>query len=109
MPYKSCKEYLLADIIIDCTCEVGEITYFDLIFARKSKKINTLRGVVCLLAWEYGIHARRMAKLIRRTRGNILNQQRTYRHFLQSKDKLTTEYYTKIKDRIKIKIEDGKV
>lgn len=109
MSFQSCKEYRIADIIIDSTCEVGEITYFDLISAQKNTKINTLRGIVCLLAWDYGVHARRMAKLIHRTRGNILNQQRTYRNFLQSKDKITIEYYTKIKDIINKKIEDGKV
>lgn len=106
----SSEEFRMADLIIDAVCEVGEISYFTFILAPKSTTLNTLRGVCCLMAWEYGVHARRMCKLIRRTRGNVLNMQRVYRGLLQSKDPMTVEYYNKVKNAITIKLQnDGKV
>lgn len=108
MSLQRCEEFKMADTIIDAICKVGNITYFDFIFAPKSTILNTLRGVCCLMAWDYGVHARRMAKLMRRTRGHVLNQQRTYLHLLQAKDKLTCSIYDKAREELKLQI-DGKV
>ena len=104
MAYQSCEEFRIADIIVDAVCKVGNISYFQLIFAPKSTVLSTLRGIACVMAWEYRVHARRMAKLLLRTRGNVLNQQRTYRHFLQSKDKLSTDIYHKVREEIEIQL-----
>lgn len=100
MPLQSCEEYRMADVIIDAVCEVGGVSYFDFIMAPKSTLLSTLRGVCCVVAWDYGIHARRMAKLMRRTRGNVLNQQRTYRHLLQAKDNITLDIYNRVTEII---------
>lgn len=108
MRYQSCEEFRMADIIIEAVCKVGEITYFDLVLAPKSTILSTLRGICCVLAWDYKVHARRMARLMRRSRGNVLNQQRTYRNLLQAKDKLSVEIYDKAKAHLKLQI-DGKV
>ncbi len=108
MALQSCEEFRTADMIIDAVCEVGGISYFDFILAPKSTILSTLRGVCCLVAWDYGVHARRMAKLMQRTRGHVLNQQRTYRNLLQAKDKLTVDIYNKVRDRLKLQIH-GKV
>lgn len=108
MAYQSCEEFRLADIIIDAVCKVGGISYFEFILAPKSTVLSTLRGLCCVMAWEYHVHARRMAKLMRRSRGNVLNQQRTYRHLLQTRDKMSVEYYEKIKNEINSQI-NGKV
>ena len=108
MPYQQCEEFRMADIIIDAVCKVGKITYFDLIAAPKSTMLSTLRGICCVMAWEYKVHARRMAKMIRRNRSNVLNQQRTYRNLLQAKDKMSVEIYEKVNNEIKSQI-DGKV
>ncbi|MBR1525136.1 MAG: hypothetical protein IJ640_00550 [Prevotella sp.] len=108
MALQSCEEFQMADMIIDAICDVGKVSYFDFLFAPKNTVLSTLRGICCVLAWDYNVHARRMAKLMQRTRGNVLNQQRTYRHLLQAKDKLSVEIYTKAKEQLKLQI-DGKV
>ncbi len=98
------EEFLMADVIIEAVCKVGNISYIEFISAPKSTVLSTLRGVCCVLAWEYKVHARRMAKMMRRSRGNVLNQQRTYRNLLRTKDKLSVELYTKIQTEIKLQI-----
>ena len=94
------EEFRMADIIIEAICKVGNISYYNFITAPKNVTLNTLRGICCVMAWEYKVHARRMARLMRRTRGNILNQQRTYRNLLVSKDKMTVELYNKVRAEI---------
>ena len=108
LPLQSCKEIQTADVIIDVICHVGEVSYFDFLFAPKSTKLSTIRGICCVLAWEYKVHARRMAKMMQRTRGNVLNQQRTYRHLLQAKDKLSVEIYEKAKSEVNIRLQTDK-
>ncbi len=110
MALKSYEEFRMADVIIDAICEVGGFSYLHLIFAPKETRLSTLRGVCCLMAWEYGVHARRMAKLIRRTRGNVLNMQRSYRGLLQSGDPMTVDLYNQVRERIESKLKgNGKV
>ncbi len=106
MALQACEEFRMADIIIEAVCKVGEITYFDLILAPKSTILSTLRGICCVLAWDYKVHARRMARLMRRSRGNVLNQQRTYRNLLQAKDKMTVDIYNKVNEEIKLQIDE---
>ncbi len=104
MELANCEEFRRADIIIDAVCEVGGISYFQLLNAPKETTISTLRGICCVVAWEYNVHARKLAKLIHRTRGNVLNQTKKYRGFLQAKDPLATQIYNKVKEIIKKKI-----
>ena len=104
MEYSPSEQFRRADIIINAVCKVGKISYFHLLSAPKSTIINTLRGVCCIVAWEYGVHARRMAKLIHRTRGNVLNQQRKYLGFLRSKDPMTVDIYNKVEKEVKLQI-----
>lgn len=104
MNYSPCEQFRRADIIINAICKVGKITYFHLLSAPKSTIMNTLRGVCCVIAWENGVHARRLAKMIHRTRGNVLNQQRKYLGFLRSKDPITTDIYNKVREEIKQQI-----
>lgn len=104
MEYGPSEQFRRADIIINAVCKVGNISYFHLLSAPKSTFMNTLRGVCCIVAWEYGVHARRLAKLIHRTRGNVLNQQRKYMGFLRSKDQMTVDIYNKVRKEIKLQI-----
>ena len=106
--YKFCKEYERANQIIDAVCKVGNVSYFSFLSAPKSNHINTLRGICCVVSWEENIPARRLAKLIHRTRGNVLNQTKKYRGFLQAKDKTSCEVYNKVKEELK-NIDNGKV
>jgi len=109
MAYKSCEEFRLADMIVDAVCKVGQINYFEFILAPKSTNLSTLRGVCCVMAWEYNVHARKMAKLMMRSRGNVLNQQKRYRHLLQVGDKLTVDIYNKVREELNNNIKHGKV
>ena len=104
MEYSPSEQFRRADIIVNAVCKVGKITYFHLLSAPKSTLINTLRGVCCIVAWENGVHARRLAKLIHRTRGNVLNQQRKYLGFLRSKDPMTVDIYNKVREEVKLQI-----
>ncbi|SEA81279.1 hypothetical protein SAMN04487851_114125 [Prevotella sp. tc2-28] len=109
MEYSPSEQFRRADIIINAVCKAGKITYFHLLSAPKSTLMNTLRGVCCVIAWENGVHARRLAKMIHRTRGNVLNQQRKYLGFLRSRDSMTVDIYNKVKEDIKLQIENGEV
>ena len=109
MEYSPSEQFRRANIIIDAVCKVGNISYFHLLSAPKSTIINTLRGVCCVVAWEYGVHARRMAKLIHRTRGNVINQQRKYMGFLRSKDPITMNIYNMVQSEIKSHFKDGEI
>lgn len=91
------EQYRRADIIIDAICNVGEITYMDFVMEKRSVKMNTLRGVCCLLGWEYGVHPRKLAEMIRRSRSNVINQTNRYRNWLSSRDKITVDYYKRVK------------
>ena len=90
--------YEVAERIIDAVCAVGDITWVELLTAPKSLKLNVLRGLCCYFAWDMGVHARIMGKMIRRSRSNIINMGKKYRHYLASKDKITIEYYNRIKE-----------
>ena len=101
MEYSPHEQYRRAEIIVDAVCKVGGINYFQLLSAPKSEKMSTLRGLCCVAGWEFGVHARRMAKMIHRTRGNVLNMQRKYRGLIVFKDALTVSLYGKVMEEIK--------
>ena len=100
MAVSSSEQYRRADIIIDVACKVGNIDYLQFITEPRSVKLSTLRGIVCLLSWEYDIHPRKIAKLIQRSRANIINQTNRYRNWLRNGDKLTLEYYNKVREEL---------
>lgn len=98
------KQYLLADIIVGAVCEVGEISYTDFINHPATLELSVMRGVACLLSWEYGIHPNRMKWFVRRTRCNVINQSKRYRFYVQANDPLTMRYYSRAKEIISKKI-----
>lgn len=91
------EQYRRADIIIDAICSVGGINYGDLVVRSRSVRMNTLRGVCCLMSWEYGVHPKRLAELIRRSRSNVINQTNRYRKWMSTGDKITVEVYRRVK------------
>lgn len=104
MEYSQDEQYRRAEIIIDAVCTVGKCTYVDFMYKKKSLHMNILRGVACYLSWEYGVHARRMAIMTNRTRGNIINQSKRYRDYITNNDPVTIEIYNKAKEFIGQKI-----
>lgn len=97
MEYSQDEQYRRAEIIIDAVCKVGECTYAEFMFKKKSLHMNILRGVAFYLSWEYGVHARRMAIMTSRTRGNIINQSKRYRDYIRNGDPISVQIYEKAK------------
>ena len=97
MEVNGAEQYRRADIIIDAVCNVGNITYMDFVTEKRSVKMSTLRGVCCLIGWEYKVHPRKLAEMIRRSRSNVINQTSRYRKWLSAGDKLTVGCYKRVK------------
>lgn len=91
------EQYRLGDIIIKTICSTCGVTFLDLISTQKTTYLNILRGLCCYIMRDYCIHPDRCARLICRTRQNVINQARKYRQYLQVKDPETMSVYNKIK------------
>lgn len=100
MEYSESEQYRRAEIVIDAVCKVGGCAYPDFLFKKKSLRMNILRGVAFYLSWEYGVHARRMAMLTHRSRGNIINQSKRYRYYISIDDPVSKEIYEEAKKEI---------
>lgn len=108
MTHSQTEQYLWADRIMQAVCSVGGITFLDLISETKTTKTNELRGLYCLLTREYCIHPERAARLIVRSRQNVINQARRYMQYIQAKDKVLTNLYNRIKNQINATYKDEK-
>lgn len=104
MVYDQEEQYRRADIIVDAVCQAGECSYCDFIFKKRSLRMNILRGVAFYLSWEYGVHARRMALVARRSRSNVINQSKRYRYYVRNGDALSVVVYKKAKSIIETKL-----
>ena len=83
--------------LIRSALEVGNTTYPQLLYRKKSLKTNILRGVVCLIAYRILlIHPTIAGQMLGRTRQNIINVARKYNDYLRAGDELTTETYFSI-------------
>lgn len=101
MMYSQTEQYLWADRILNAVCAVGGITFIQLVSEIKTAKTNELRGLYCLITRDYNIHPERAARLISRSRQNVINQTRKYWQYMQAKDKTIVNLYNKIKDYLK--------
>lgn len=101
MIYSQYEQYELSDRIMRAVCEVGGITFLQLCSTAKTVKLNTLRGLYCLINRDYCIHPDRSARLICRTRANVINQARKYLEYLQAKDKYVLTLYNQIMKLLK--------
>lgn len=100
MEYTEDEQYRRASIIVDAACKVGKVSYPDFLFQKRSLHMNTLRGVAFYLSWEYGVHARYMAVIAHRTRGNVINQSKRYRNYLRSNDFVSVTLYNNVKAEV---------
>jgi len=94
------EEYGEAVRIVNAVCKAAEVSYFDFLSAPKSLKLNTARGVCCLIAWERGVHARKLAKLIHRTRSNVLNMTRKTFELYKIHDTLVVNMYNSVQQEL---------
>lgn len=90
-----------ADRIMNAVCTIGGITFIQLVSEVKTAKTNELRGIYCLITRDYNIHPERAARLISRTRQNVINQTRRYWQYLQAKDKVIVNLYNRTKEYLK--------
>ena len=96
MVYNQIQQYEILDKIMKAVCKGGDVTFMQLCSTNKSVKLNTLRGLYCLISRDYCIHPDRAARLLCRTRANIINQSRKYLQYIQAKDKYTITIYNQI-------------
>lgn len=101
MTYSQTEQYMWADRIMNAVCTIGGITFMQLVSETKTVKTNELRGLYCLITRDYNIHPERAARLISRTRQNVINQTRRYWQYLQAKDKAIVNLYNKINEYLK--------
>lgn len=101
MTFSQTEQYMWADRIMNAVCTIGGITFIQLVSEVKTAKTNELRGIYCLVTRDYNIHPERAARLISRTRQNVINQTRRYWQYLQAKDKVIVNLYNKIKEYLK--------
>ena len=102
MVYSQIQQYELSDRIMRAVCEVGQVTFMELCSMVKTVKMNTLRGLYCLISRDYCIHPDRSARLICRTRQNVINQARKYAQYIQARDKYTLSIYNRIINLLQI-------
>lgn len=101
MTYSQTEQYMWADRIMNAVCTIGGITFMQLVSETKTVKTNELRGLYCLITRNYNIHPERAARLISRTRQNVINQTRRYWQYLQAKDKTIVSLYNRINEYLK--------
>lgn len=101
MTFSQTEQYLWADRIMNAVCAIGGITFMQLVSETKTVKTNELRGLYCLITRDYNIHPERAARLISRTRQNVINQTRRYWQYLQAKDKTIVSLYNRINEYLK--------
>lgn len=104
MSLSNMEQLRRADIIINAICQVGEIEYYDLLKYKRSVLFDSLRGVCCLLSWEYKIHPNKMKNLMMRSRSNVINQSKRYYNYLRTGDDITQRLYNRAKNIIETKI-----
>lgn len=101
MTFSQTEQYMWADRIMNAVCTIGGITFMQLVSETKTAKTNELRGLYCLITRDYNIHPERAARLISRTRQNVINQTRRYWQYLQAKDKAIVSLYNRINEYLK--------
>lgn len=101
MTFSQTEQYMWADRIMNAVCTIGGITFIQLVSEVKTAKTNELRGIYCLITRDYNIHPERAARLISRTRQNVINQTRRYWQYLQAKDKAIVSLYNRINEYLK--------
>lgn len=101
MTFSQTEQYMWADRIMNAVCTIGGITFIQLVSEVKAAKTNELRGIYCLITRDYNIHPERAARLISRTRQNVINQTRRYWQYLQAKDKVIVNLYNRTKEYLK--------
>lgn len=83
------EQYECADFLLKAICEANCISFGELISTKKTNKLNALRGIFCFLSREYGVHPDRAARMLQRSRQNIINQAKKYLYYIQARDPYT--------------------
>lgn len=95
------SQYLRADKLIEIVCKVGDVSYATLISKEKNTKLNVLRGLIYYYSRELKIHPSVIARMVLRTRCNVITMCSRYRHYIKIGDKSTAEYSNTIAEDLK--------
>lgn len=88
------SDYFEALRIADSVCEAASVNYSQVAFPlKRSVLTSTVQGVCCVLSHKARIHPNVMAKILHRTRANVINQARTYGEYIKAGDKQTCGLY----------------
>lgn len=99
MQHSPLRQYEIANDILTTICSIGNVSFLQLCSYQKSEKLNILRGLYYYCARENGVGPARAARLICRTRSNVINQARKYWHYIQVKDKDIMNLYNLINEK----------
>lgn len=105
----SIDQYATLDAITRALCRDAGVSFLALCSNRKNKKLNTLRGVYCVLSRDYSVHPIRAAKMICRSRQNIINQARKYLGLIQVKDPLVLSVYNNVRNQLTVSHYDADI
>ena len=87
-------DYFEALRIADSVCEAASVRYSQMAFPlKRSVLTSTVQGVCCVLSSQARIHPNVMAKILHRSRANVINQARTYGNYIKMNDKQTYSLY----------------
>mgnify|MGYP004554480269 CR=1 FL=1 len=90
------EQYECADFLLKAICKANCISFCELTSTKKTNELNALRGIFCFLSREYGVHPDRAARMLQRTRQNVINQAKKYLHYIQIRDPYTISLLKKI-------------
>lgn len=87
-------DYFEALRIADSVCEAASVQYSQMAFPLKRSVLTSIvQGVCCVLSRDACVHPTVMAKVLHRTRANVINQARTYGNYIKMNDKQTSSLY----------------
>ena len=100
MIYSQSRQYEIASLILSAVCMTGNVSFFVLCSRKRTTELNALRGIFCYITRCYCIHPDRTARLLCRSRSNVLNSARKYLGYLQQRDKYIMCLYNEIKKNL---------
>jgi len=85
--------------IVEAACDCVGISQEDFLSVKRNGKLDIIRGVCYLLSREFQIHPRITAKVVKRSRCNVITMSGKYMRCL-GKDKQASELYNAVCRRL---------
>jgi len=85
-----------AEEVAQAVCESCEIDEKELVYGPKCNKLNFARGLYCAVTALAGIHPKKAAQVIKRSRAHVITSAKHYIGYLEVGDPVITKLYEKI-------------